>query len=73
MDDGLPFNAERLALQTLILRCGDFTAAIVGVLGTELQLPHAFVVLGAQTIYCVRRKFAGTAKVLNQINCGWFR
>ena len=35
-DDRLPFNVERFPLQTLILRRGDFAAAVVGVLGAKL-------------------------------------
>ena len=70
MDDGLPFNAKRLALQTLILRCGDFAAAIVRVLGAKLQLLHAFVVFGAQSIHCVGRKLPVGTKLLYQFNCG---
>jgi hypothetical protein len=35
-NDGFPFDAQRLMLQTLVLRCGDFTSTIVGIFGTEL-------------------------------------
>ena len=67
-DDGLPFNAERFALQTLILRRSDFAAAIVGILSTELQLFYALVVLGAQTIHRIGRKLAVGAQFLDQFN-----
>jgi hypothetical protein len=30
-DDGFSFDAQRLVLQTLILWCGDFTTAIIGI------------------------------------------
>src|SRR5215216_848161 len=55
-DDGLAFDAQRLMLQTLILRCGDFAPAIVGIFSAKLQLLYAFVVFGVQPICRVRRK-----------------
>src|SRR6266542_2665889 len=72
-DDGLSFNTQRFALQTLILWRGDFAAAIVGVLGAKLQLLHTFVVLSAQTIHCVGRKRAPGAQFSDQFNCGFVR
>ena len=43
LDDGLPFNTKRLALQTLILWRRDLAAAIVGVFGAKVQLLDALI------------------------------
>src|SRR5947207_15669912 len=55
-DNGFAFDAQRLVLQTLILWCGDFTPAIIGIFSAKLQLLYALVVFGVQPICGVRRK-----------------
>ena len=55
-DDGFAFDAQRLVLQTLILWCGDFAPAIIGIFSAKLQLLYALVVFGVQPICRVRRK-----------------
>ena len=55
-DDGFSFDAQRLVLQTLILWCGDFATAIIGIFSAKFQLLYAFVVFGVQPICRVRRK-----------------
>jgi len=72
-DDRSPFNAERFALQTLILRRGNFAATIVRVLGAKFQLLHSFVVFRAQSTQCVWRKLAVVPQLLDQFNCGLVR
>src|SRR4029450_7930978 len=64
-DNGFAFNAQRLVLQTLILWCGDFTPAIIGIFSAELQLLYALVVFGVQPICGVRRKLPIFACFLN--------
>src|SRR5262249_41034194 len=55
-DDGFAFHSQRLVLQALILRCGDFAPAFVGIVRAMFQLLDALVVFRAQTIYRVGRK-----------------
>ena len=64
-DDCFSFDAQRLVLQTLILRCGDFAAAIIGIFSAKLQLLYALVVFGVQPICRVRRKLAVCACFLD--------
>src|SRR5205814_8634606 len=49
-DDGFSFDAQGLVLQTLILWCGDFATAIVGIVRAMFQLLYALVVFGLQPI-----------------------
>src|SRR5204862_4117281 len=55
-DDGFSFDAQRLVLQTLIVWCGDFATASVGIVRAKLQLLYALVVFGVQPLCRVRRK-----------------
>ena len=64
-DNGFAFHAQRLMLQALILWCGDFAPALVGIVCAMLQLLDTFVVFCAQTIYRVGRKLGFCARFLN--------
>ena len=55
-DDGFSFDAQRLMLQTLILWCGDFATAIIGIFSAMFQLLYALIVFGVQPICRVWRK-----------------
>ena len=52
-------------LQALILWCGDFAPALVGIVCAMLQLLDTFVVFCAQTIYRVGRKLGFCARFLD--------
>ena len=55
-DNGFAFDAQCLVLQTLILWCGDFAPAIVGIFSAKLQLLYALVVFGKQPNFPVPRQ-----------------
>src|SRR5206468_10517887 len=57
-DNGLAFDVERFLLKTLILRRGDFAAAIDGIVRTKFQLFYTLVVFGAQTVQDVGSEIA---------------
>ena len=60
-----------MVLQTLILRCGDFPAAVVGIVRAYFQLLDPFVVFSAQTIYRIGGKVAVGARLLDPFKRGF--
>ena len=64
-NDRLAFNSQGVILQSLVLRRGDLTAAILRIFSTKLQLLYSLVVFRAQTIYRVGRKLAICARFLD--------
>jgi len=55
-NDRLAFNSQGVILQSLVLRRGDLTAAILRIFSTKLQLLYSLVVFRAQAIDDIKRE-----------------